>query len=203
MRITKKIINQILKEYSVCKNDFIQYADTNNLSFMHNTIKGYMISISPELQSGAETGRIKVTHTDAKGVIQYSDTWALIEGCAYFICRDTRISLKKKSDVDYVKDLEHEIKQLRAAGKELEQEIAALRTENNELRKMNKKLECVNKEEFYTYKKIAGRPAIDPLIEKNVITDVECGISKSMIAKKYGIARKSVYNILKRKKAAP
>jgi Mor family transcriptional regulator len=45
-----------------------------------------------------------------------------------------------------------------------------------------------------------GRPALDEELEKNILADCEAGIKKTEIAEKYGIERKTIYNILKRNK---
>lgn len=162
MKITKSIINELLSNYSVHKNDFIHYStDNSSFYFKHKTLKGYHIIIKPELQYHTETGRIQVIHTKPSGEITVIDTWEKSGNSYSFLLRDTPASLKKQPDFEYVKELRTIIEELKIANSKY------------------------------------GRPKTPPEIVDKIKADIELGESKSAIARKYNLSRKTVYNILK------
>lgn len=217
MKVGKQIINQILREYSVCNNEFTQFSDSNGVSYRSSMIKDYMITIVPECQDDEETGRILVRHTDGKGRIQYIDTWIVEEKKAIILTRDTPKSIKCKTSYFYVKEIEQENIELYNAYnqlknekcvkcdssnytddyKKLQHDYDALKKAYEELKESYEELECVKSN--YTKKKM-GRPMLEDSLTENIINDCNAGIPKTQIAKKYGIERKTIYNILKRQK---
>lgn len=188
-----------MKEYSINGNEFIVYGK-NEHSYKSKNVKGYYISIEPELEHGELTGRIRVIHSDSRGYIRAIDTWIRVQDKAEFLFRDTPQTLKKKPEVEVLEDLQYQIKELKENGnavlqdnKKLKSEIEALKQENEELKKQLELAIGANRQ-----KHPGGRPRTDKSIAEQIIEDCKNGISKVEVAKKYGVGRRTVYTILER-----
>ena len=109
-------INIILRAYSVHKNEFEEVAQ---YSYLHQLLKGYMITISEEFQGNDKTGRILVYHTEENGKRTFCDIWERdLEGKLYFKFRNpANVPL---ADTYYIWQLEKELEQLREVVRELQ-----------------------------------------------------------------------------------
>lgn len=151
--ITKAEITQIVKTYSLRKDEFSPVQGLEN-SFMSSLAKGYMITIAPEEDTQGATGRILVTHSQWNGRRTFVDIWDRDKN-EKLIFRFRNLSDHLPSDREYIHDLEQqneellrELKEQREQHKsqklindtekdswivELEKEIEALRQENQKL----------------------------------------------------------------------
>lgn len=206
VKITEKMKQKILREYGFFRDEFKQFGSDQN-SFKHKHIRGYIITLTPEFDNieMTETPRILVRHSRGNGRITCTDTWEIDERAneALFICRDTPSTLTKKPSYMYVQDLREEIDELKSKGREILQKNQQLKAENEALKREIEELRS-QKPETRTSRtrrkstRAKGRPKVEADIEKQVIAEFNNGVPKLQIAKKYDISRSSVYNILKR-----
>lgn len=123
--ITKKDIIKILNTYSVRKDEFKQVGEQEYF-YQSQLVKGYTITLSEERQEGKnisiKTGRILVTHARTNGKKTFHDIWE----------RDENNNLqfrfrnpwdKPFSDIEVIRDLEKQNRQLLEAGQKLQEEL--------------------------------------------------------------------------------
>ena len=189
--ITKKEIAQILKTYSIRKDEFEQVSDIN-YCYQSKIVNGYIITLSEEQSDhNYNTGRITVIHTQDNGKRTYIDVWRRDKNnnlC--FLCRN--LWNQPLSDAEYIKDLEREVQQLRQAGLELQTQLQ----ENQKL--ISDTVVTDPHHEQPTSKhneRGAGRkPSQERLnaIEQMRVL-LESGVSEQNIMKQLGISRATFY----------
>lgn len=121
--ITKSEILRILKEYSTRYDEFEQIG-TEEHFFKSKYVKGYTISIQPEIQHRNEkTGRVVVSHTQSGGKRTFCDIWKRdSNGKLQFMFRNPWD--KPFTDCDYIKDLEEQIIELKEFVQKLQKQSA-------------------------------------------------------------------------------
>lgn len=117
--ITKTEIKELLKVYSLRNEEFREVAE---YAYMNKYIKGYMISIQEEFAGHEKTGRILVLHTQQDGRKTVNDIWERdVSGKLQFRFRNPWNS--PTADLDYIKDLENRVEELRQAGIRLKKQL--------------------------------------------------------------------------------
>ncbi len=122
--LTKTDIKRILSLYRLQKNEFRCIEGLQELTYESIRLKGYVISFSEELLCGERTGRIIVTHTRCDGKINLYDIWERdADGQLQFRFRNPQGT--PPADIDYIKGLEEENRQLREVGQISQEKIRA------------------------------------------------------------------------------
>lgn len=196
-RLTKRVINDILSVYSVRKNEFYR-VDGDDEAYMNQYIKGYMITIRKELDDLKDryTGRIIVTHSDDKGVIQYTDIWEQKGDELCFCYRNLKNT--PVQDKEYVKEIEQSNRAMMLAGKKLQKEIGELQ---NEIRELKEKIQ-----DGSSTSKAKGKPGRKPdpdRMHKQVLQLAELteqGKKEEQICKEMGISRATYFRYKKKLK---
>ena len=148
--ITKKEISEILQNYSIQKDEFEQFGNSE-YCYQSKYVKGYVVTLKEEIQGEEKTGRIIVSHTNATGKKTFNDIWMRNkEGKIEFLYRNPwNVPC---ADIYYIKDLEQENEQLRQAGRKLQEQLREYQKLNNnidtnyikELEQQNKQLKIEN-----------------------------------------------------------
>ena len=123
--ITKKEITKILNTYSVQKDEFEQVGEQEYF-YQSRLIKGYTITLSEERQEGKDisikTGRIIVSHSRTNGKKTFQDIWERDENNNLQFCFRNPWD-KPFSDMEVIRDLEEENRQLLQAGRKLQEQL--------------------------------------------------------------------------------
>lgn len=131
-KIKKSIINMILDAYSIRPKEFETIEGPEGDYYRSKVIKGYQVGIELEkieylnaegngVDEIKETGRIVVHHSDSKGKRVFNDIWENDgKGGYYWLCRNP--INKPFNDYRVIRDLEDELKKVKAAARELQKE---------------------------------------------------------------------------------
>lgn len=121
--ITKSEVINILRAYSVRTNEFEQVG-SDGCFFKSKYVKGYSISISPEIQHGnVKTERIIVSHAQNGGKRTFRDIWGRdSDSGLQFLYRNPWD--RPFTDYDYIQDLETQILELKEAGQKIQEQLA-------------------------------------------------------------------------------
>jgi len=119
--ITKAEITKILNIYGIRQNEF-EPIEKLDYCYKNRYTKGYIITILEEENYGEKTGRILVSHSRGDGKRTYNDIWERGKnGNLQFCFRN--LWNQPFSDSEYIKDLEEQIQQLKAAGQKLQEQL--------------------------------------------------------------------------------
>lgn len=154
-----------------------------------------MITLSEEQNNIEKTGRIIVTHTQDNGKRTYTDVWERNkDNNLQFRFRD--LWNQPLSDVEYIKDLERQIEELRQAGIKLQSQLQ----ENHKL--ITDTYEPIQQQEQHKPKHNERGAGRKPSQERlNAIEQMqallESGMNEQDIMNKLGISRATFYRYKK------
>lgn len=185
--ITKADISQILKTYSIRKDEFIPVSNIN-YCYKSILIKGYVLTISKD----PETERVIVSHSQDDGKRTYVDVWERVNNKLQFKFRN--LWNQPLSDTEYIKDLEHQITELKQAGRNLQVQIQ----ENQKLISDTLK-SAGSKEPLKRNARGAGRKPSQKRLDaiEQVKSLLESGCSDQDIMHNLGISRATFYRYKK------
>ncbi len=192
--ITKAEVTRIIETYSIRKDEFEPVSNIN-YCYQSKLIKGYMITLSEEQNNIEKTGRIIVTHTQDNGKRTYTDVWERNkDNNLQFRFRD--LWNQPLSDVEYIKDLERQIEELRQAGIKLQSQLQ----ENHKL--ITDTYEPIQQQEQHKPKHNERGAGRKPSQERlNAIEQMqallESGMNEQDIMNKLGISRATFYRYKK------
>lgn len=178
-KLNKSEIQQILKNYSVLAGEF---TEVSQFSFQSQTIKGYMISLSVDAY-----GRIIASHTQDNGKRTYVDVWERTDGKLSFKYRN--LWNQPLSDVEAIRDLEKQVTELTAAGRDMQEYIKTLEQKVADL-ESRKFIDNIA-----TTKRKPGRPPSQEKLKavEQVKTLLDAGHDEEYILHELGISRATFY----------
>lgn len=181
--ITQADAKKIINTYSIRIDEFKQVSNIN-YCYTSTLVKGYMITLSEEENNVEKTGRIIVTHTRDNGKRTYVDIWGRAKDDRNLCFLFRNLWNQPTSDLEYIKDLERQIEELKQAGKELKAQLNTLTP-----------APCPHGEQPKRNERNAGRkPSRERLSAiAQMQTLIQSGASEQDIMSKLGISRSTFY----------